>query len=423
MHVTNVVRCVWIKRKGEVNLKLKIELDESCRVYAGTEKLNIQPLEAYSEIVCDFLDELSISLRKNVEAARYPDIKTFAFWCRRGNIQKLKNKFLNGGVYMGRGLAFHITPSNVPINFAFSLAFGLLSGNANIVRIPSKEYVQMFLVCDVIRKLWQKKKYSILAKQNLVLSYDWKGEMTKTISEYCNIRVIWGGDETINRIRRCPIQPRAIELVFADRYSFGIIDCETLNKSSEEELQRLAEGVYNDTYAMDQNACSTPHMMFFLQGDKVDNEKARSRFWNAVYEVAANRYELEDIKVSDKYVELCKIAVNQPTCLLALKMENLLYVVEVPKLEACGITEYRGQFGLFYQHGIESLDEIVPYIESKVQSVMYYGVVKEDIKDLLKENHLMGIDRIVPFGRALNMGVFWDGYDIITQMSRVIDMQ
>ena len=44
MHVTNVVRCVWIKRKGEVNLKLKIELDESCRVYAGTEKLNIQPL-------------------------------------------------------------------------------------------------------------------------------------------------------------------------------------------------------------------------------------------------------------------------------------------------------------------------------------------------------------------------------------------
>lgn len=324
---------------------------------------------------------------------------------------------------MGRGLAFHISPSNVPINFAFSLAFGLLSGNANVVKLPSKRYAQVHLVCDVIQKLWKREEFSVLAQQNLILSYDWKGEMTKIISNCCNIRIIWGGDGTINRIRRYPIQPRTIELVFADRYSFGVIDCQVLNKSSEEELWHLAEGFYNDTYAMDQNACSTPHMVFFLKGDKVDNEKARSRFWNAVYEVAAERYELEDIKVSDKYLELCKIAVNQPTCRLILKMENLLYVVGVSKLGACGVTEYRGQFGLFYQCEIESLDEIVPYIESKVQSVMYYGVDKDDIKGLLKENHLMGVDRIVPFGRALDMGVYWDGYDIVTQMARKIDVQ
>lgn len=405
-------------------MRLKIDLDEDCRIFAGTEDMNIQPLETYAEIVCEFLEELSAELRKSAEAAQYPDVKTFAFWCRKGNIQKLKKEFLNRKIHVGRGVAFHITPSNVPVNFAFSLAFGLLSGNANIVRIPSKEFKQMILICNAIQHLWNKEKYAILAKQNLILSYDREGKMTEKISEYCNIRVIWGGDDTIRRIRRCPIQPRTVELVFADRYSFGVIDCAALKASSDEELRRLAEGFYNDTYGMDQNACSTPHMIFFLQNnEKADNEKAKIRFWEAVYEVAAKRYALEDIKVSDKYVELCKVAVNRPECRLALKSENVLYVVDVPKLGDCGMTEYRGQFGLFYQHDIKSLDEIVPYVEQKVQSMMYYGVSKEVMDSFVTENHMMGIDRIVPFGSAMDIGVFWDGYDIITQMSRMIDMQ
>lgn len=405
-------------------MEMKIDLDKDCHVYAGSGDLVIRPLKVYAEVVCDFLQELSTVLRKSPEANLYSDVKTFAFWCRKANVQKLKREFEDGRIHVGRGLAFHITPSNVPVNFAFSFAFGLLSGNANVVRVPSKNFGQMRVICDAINCLWKEEKYQILAKQNLILSYNRESEMTEKLSKQCNVRIIWGGDVTIRRIRQCQIQPRTIELVFADRYSFGVIDCATLKASSEEELRRLAEGFYNDTYGMDQNACSTPHMIFFLQDkEKADSEKAKIRFWEAVYKVAAKYYALEDIKVSDKYVELCKVAVNRPECQLALKAENVLYVLDVPKLSDCGMTEYRGQFGLFYQHDIKFLDEIVPYIEQKVQSMMYYGVSKEVMTSFVTENHMMGIDRMVPFGSAMDIGVFWDGYDIITQMSRKIDMQ
>lgn len=292
------------------------------------------------------------------------------------------------------------------------------------VILTISEYSQTKLICDAIEELFQLEQYRKIAKQNLILSYDRESCMTEQLSTLCDIRVIWGGDDTIQNVIKSSLKPKATELVFADRYSFGVINCAVLNESSEEELRRLAEGFYNDTYGMDQNACSTPHMIFFLQSkEKVNDEKAKRRFWKAVYEVASKRYALEDIKVSDKYVELCKLAVNRPECCLALKEENVLYVLDVPKLSDDGMTDYRGQFGLFYQHDIKSLDEIVPYVKQKVQSMMYYGVSKEVLTSFVTENHMLGIDRIVPFGSAMDIGVFWDGYDIITQMFRKIDLQ
>ena len=39
------------------------------------------------------------------------------------------------------------------------------------------------------------------------------------------------------------------------------------------------------------------------------------------------------------------------------------------------------------------------------------------------ENNVSGIDRIVPVGRALDMDVVWDGYDVISSLSRVVDIK
>lgn len=52
----------------------------------------VKPLPVYSEIVCDFLQDLSGALRRDAEAKTFPDIQTFAFWCRRANISKLKQE-------------------------------------------------------------------------------------------------------------------------------------------------------------------------------------------------------------------------------------------------------------------------------------------------------------------------------------------
>ena len=62
---------------------------------------------------------------------------------------------------IGRGKVLHIAPSNVPMNFAYSFAFGLLSGNINLVRLPSKEFAQIRILCDVIKQVCKQKNMHV----------------------------------------------------------------------------------------------------------------------------------------------------------------------------------------------------------------------------------------------------------------------
>ena len=62
---------------------------------------------------------------KNPQIKSFPDLASFGFFCRKANIKFLENKYPNflENRY-GRGLVLHFTPSNVPLNFAYSLFFG-----------------------------------------------------------------------------------------------------------------------------------------------------------------------------------------------------------------------------------------------------------------------------------------------------------
>ena len=127
---------------------------------AGSRIKSFHPFVPFDQILCEFLIDLSSRLIKRPESRTYPDIMAFAFWCRKGNIRKIRKVFEDGFIRLGLGLVFHITPSNVPVNFAFSFAFGLLSGNANIVRPPSTIFPQVDVICEEIKTLMHLKKYT-----------------------------------------------------------------------------------------------------------------------------------------------------------------------------------------------------------------------------------------------------------------------
>lgn len=379
---------------------------------------NVRPLPPYHENVCEFLAELSRSLQRDKRAKAYPDILSFAFFFRKGNIAKLAGQHKDGKNWMGRGLAFHIAPSNVPVNCAFTYAFGLLSGNANVIRVSSKDFEQVHIICDVIKQLFQTGMYETVRKMTAFVSYEKSKEINDQLSQLANVRIIWGGDETIKQIRKSPMSSRCVELTFADRYSFAIMDPVKISEETDLEVKRLAEQFYNDTYLMDQNACSTPHLVVWINGKSKKADIGKKRFWNALAKTAM-KYDLADIKVSDKYVMLCKYMIDLDCIKSVDQYDNLLYIITLNKLRG-DITDLRGKFGLFFQHDISDLEKISDFITNKVQTCTYYGVEKESIIQLINNYSLMGIDRIVPIGSALDIGVFWDGYDIIKQMDRVI---
>lgn len=382
----------------------------------GNENMEIVPLMPYSDIIIEFLDDFSRELRKNIDKIKYSDLMSLAFWCRKGNISKLKEVSSDFSKSLGRGLIFHITPSNVPVNFAFSYFFGLLSGNANIVRLPSKDYPQIEIICNTIKKIFENDKYSIIKNGTAFIKYGHNKEITDMFSSMADGRIIWGGDNTINEIRQSSMKPKSTEIVFADRYSIGIIDTEEMAKASEEEINQLADKFYNDTYLMDQNVCSTPHIIFW-RGNT--SEEVKEKFWKAVFE-SALKYDLEPIKAMDKYTDICMFIMSGKFDISNVKKyENLLYTIELKKLPE-DISELRGRFGMFLQYNFEDLKELEPFISEKIQTLLYYGIDKQELLNYVLDNHLKGIDRIVPFGQSLDIGVFWDGYDIVGQLSRKI---
>jgi hypothetical protein len=57
-----------------------------------------------------------------------------------------------------------------------------------------------------------------------------------------------------------------------------------------------------------------------------------------------------------------------------------------------------------------------------VQTLTYFGVPREELASFVRRNRVRGIDRIVPVGEAMDIGLTWDGYDLIRTLSRVCDV-
>ena len=61
------------------------------------------------------------------------------------------------------------------------LIFGLLSGNSNFIKVPSKDYDQINIVCEILNKLLSK-KFKKLKDMIRIVRYQDNDEFTKYIS-------------------------------------------------------------------------------------------------------------------------------------------------------------------------------------------------------------------------------------------------
>jgi hypothetical protein len=370
--------------------------------------------EPFSDAVISFLNALSSSLLKDPISHSFPDIITFAFFFRKANIVSLKEQYSRDCLRLGRGIVFHIAPSNVPINFGYSLVTGLLSGCCNAVRVSSKEFSQVDIIIKHLEKIALLHEHQEVINRIAVVRYDKDSNVTDYLSSFCNVRIIWGGDETIAQIRKSVLPARSFDITFADRYSFALINADELIK--EPYIEKIAEGFYNDTYLFDQNACSAPHLVVW-QG-KTDNvHTAQKIFWDAVYEKVKQDYEFQNVLAIDKLTAFYRQALAMPIHLETMP-DNSLMRVHLETLPG-NIDAFRCAGGYFSEYVAVSLDEIAPIINEKYQTLAYYGYKKTTLQEFVMNHHLIGIDRIVPIGSTLDFSLTWDGYDLINALTRV----
>lgn len=392
---------------------------KAVKVLSGDiEKIEYKPLKPFDENVIEFLNIVSRDLMKSPEAKQYPEVITFAFFCRKGNLLKIKEGYEGRiGNRVGRGLAFHIAPSNVPVNFAYTLISGLLSGNSNIVKASSKDFPQVRIIAGAINKAVE--EFPNMRSYANVIIYDReRQDLTEYFSSLSNVRVIWGGDQTIKSVRKAPLRPRAVELTFADRYSLAVIKADAVLAATDEQMKSLVQDFYNDTYLFDQNACTSPRLIYWL-GDKEQTEKAKGLFWNAVNVNIKDRYSIEAETAVNKLLAVDRTAIAIHGSRLEKNKDNRIVRVDISELPF-NIPGLREAGGFFHEFACENLEPLAGIVTEKYQTISYFGIEPEEIRNFVISHGLLGIDRITPIGHTSDWGMTWDGYDIIETMSRAI---
>ena len=372
---------------------------------------HIPALPMFSDKMTGFLADLSRKLMDDKRSRGFQDVMSYAYWIRKSSIDSAMKAHVNYDNRIGRGVSFHIAPSNVPINFAVSMTSALLAGNGVIIRVSDKDFPQVSIVCDAVNQLLQG-EYSTIKGYFCIIRYPHDDEITEALSSICDVRIIWGGDETIRRIRKAELPSRAIEMTFADRYSIALIDSDYYLTQNPDEV---AKGFYTDTYYSDQNACSSPRIVVWF-GDSV--EEARKRFWNKLSEIVKKQYDMNPIQSVDKYDAFCNLTMSGYKAKLVSK-DNYIMRVELMELTE-EIMDYKMGGGYFFEYRAAGLADIIPVLNKRCQTVSVLGIDKRDVRALVFDCGTRGVDRIVDLGQTMGLEFVWDGYKMIESMTRVV---
>ncbi len=99
-------------------------------------KIEANLIKPFDNLLIEFVDDVSKSIFKYSEIKSFPELIALAFWMRKSHISQLEKYFKmlsHDKIMIGRGVVFHIAPSNVDTIFIYSCFLSLLVGNSKFV--------------------------------------------------------------------------------------------------------------------------------------------------------------------------------------------------------------------------------------------------------------------------------------------------
>lgn len=373
------------------------------------------------ERVRDFLIAFSRRLLKPDLARRHPELGSLGFFLRKGELARAVERLAdgaNGQRRAPRGLVLHFPPANVDTIFVYSWALSALAGNHNIVRVSARAAGAAQTVLEALNDVLADAHPAIALTQRMV-TYDRDDAITGALIGACDLRVLWGGDQSVNQLRKHPIQPLARDLAFPDRSSFAAISVAGWQSSTPEQRRAAVDGFANDLYWFDQAACSSPRDLFWVGEGGV--EEARAEFDELLSEVVVQRgWGVDPAMAVEKYVATYGLAATGAATKIAFNGNA------VANVSLAGLDDLQRHWlgaGTICHVTVGSLSELAPAIQRKDQTLSQYGFTMSDLDDFVTTLAGRGIDRIVPFGQALTFAGTWDGFNLLHEFTRIITIQ
>lgn len=394
---------------SEINL-IETELEEA------RQKISV----ISTGVLIDAIDKFSKELlsRANPLHKKYPrhGLPFLGHWCKKENLVGLLDNSLGSidcldkyvGFYGGekrafpKGIVVHWIAGNVPTLGLLSLISGILTRNANLIRVPTKANN---LLDDLLMQFAESGEIQqTIANSVKIIRYDYmEKDLAESISRLADVRIIWGGDESSTAIKSLPTKLTCTDIVFPDRTSFVIVGKPYLSGNKNETITRL---IAHDASVFEQKACASPHTVFL----DTDEE-----------------HEIE------KFCEALSIAMQE-------------YLDKIPKItptqkEVSAILNLRAQYDMFheawYSQGTEytilsdndvklgppignrtiyvrrlpTEDKLAAIIPKNIQTV---GIAAEGeaFERITRQLGYVGVQRFTPIGAMTTFEIPWDGIDL-----------
>lgn len=371
----------------------------------------------------EFVKRFSQKLLTSTEIRQHPELAALGHWFRGANLHQLKQKYPNDtgdALVLGRGLAFHVAPSNVDSVFMYSWLLSLLAGNVNVVRVSQKASAAQSYLITVLAQTLAEEVGMPVRGRIVLLTYPHDDAITGVLSEACQLRVVWGGDATVRALRAVPLRPTATEICFPDRFSVCAIEAEALLALDGQALAQLVSRFYNDAFWFAQQACSSPRLVAWV-GSPERIAAARSRFWPALEKELVQRQPENSeamcmARVAASF-EYAGAALARPDAAAGLTSgQPLRLTLERPLNEA--VKALHCGNGLFLELHLPELVELAAQLSDKEQTLAVHGFTRTQLQTLALALPARAVDRIAPIGEALTFAPVWDGQDLISVFSR-----
>jgi hypothetical protein len=373
---------------------------------------NFRPFDG---LLVEFASALSKQMLDDAKIRIFPELVALAFWMRPASITEMMNSYRSrqgDAMIAPRGVVFHVAPANVDTMFVYSWVVSMLCGNRNIIRISSRTSPQIEVLLKSINCILAQPEFQTMRQGIAVVRYDHSEEITTELSSFADTRIIWGGDETVRIIRSIPLKPTANEVAFPNKLSLSIIDRLFWERIDTDRRMDVAKAFTNDAFWFGQAACSSPRGLIWRGG--YPEQELRELFWDLVRECLSSvPFEFDDIDFVNKQVASDLVACEIPIKILEAPdnrvVRNVISREYLPDALKSALHCGAGQF---LETAIRSLDELLPALSRRIQTIAVAGVSADDFKKLFDEHSVAGIDRIVPFGTALEFSPTWDGIEL-----------
>jgi hypothetical protein len=386
----------------------------------------------------EILDKLGKSFITNKKLRKIEGSNFLALWLKRKNLINMIDNNLNNIKYLDefveikenqyikaqpRGLVAHWIAGNVPTLGIFSLVQSILCKNLNILRIPEKSVDTVIPILKELNSIkieHNNKKYngSDIVKSLSVIYYPKDNiKANEMLSKNADAKLIWGGKESVKQIKNLPAKEHCEDIIFGPKYSFGVFDKEFLE--SEDITKELSRAVM-DIIVFDQSACSSPQVLFFEKNNKY-NIKQIADLIKKEFNTTAKRYP----KNNQDYDTAARIINARGEYLLDENKDIVLakaldWTVLINR-DIC--LEEPIQSRTIFIKEINSINDIVPLITKKIQTVGIAIKNLEKTKVFCSRVTYRGVARCVKFGSMNNYESPWDGMLALSRLVRFVKIK